>query len=955
MPSSSAAPSVLDDFIFSYLAYQDTGANGSGDPVLPIPAGWVLVSQPSAVNPDGLTAVAFVNTTTQQIVIAYRGSHSAYDWLGADQTLASGITPQDFFDAEDYANSLKNSTVTLTNGATVKTQGYTLYVTGHSLGGADAEYVAATLNLGGAAFAGPGISALLPPGTSPNDPSFVDYVNQLDGIGNFVAKSGGYVGPNGKDTVLPAAGGAPNYSQSFLAGALGKIAPTILYHQMATYGQALAAAGLVTANPLASSPPAPVNLGDAINGLQNVQTTTLSNGSAVESGTFSVSTSGGTVTGSVSETFSPSDSLTLIISEQSGTQTASQTLVIGSTGGITSDNVLLDNATITSSATDPASINFGSNGSLLVGVPSSQVGDETTLVDSSNGSAALMLGGDQSSTARQIVDFAPGGLSGDALAITEPTTSTVDVTTEIQNGDTCEVSADANLSSVTQDFEFLGASGVLKLEAPTSFAGTILGFVAGDAIDLAGIGSATSATLGAGNVLAVQESGGGHLALQLDPNHNYSGDTFSVSTDGNGGTDVRVLPTVSGSYQTLDDPNAVSFTGPGLVTVATGINDSNSVVGYYFLDANDSRGYVETGGSFRTLLDPNANPARTLAWGINSSGTVVGYYLNPASAGHGFTESGGSYTTLGDPNAGANGTFAIGINNGGTVVGYYSDGSNINHGFVESAGVYTTLNGPNATGGTEANGINNSGTVVGYYSDASGTHGFIESGGVYTTLNDPSATGGTFAYGINNSGTVVGYYSASGVLHGFMEAGGVYTTLNDPNATGNTVAYGINDSGTVVGEYANASGLNGFVYTSTINSAPAPTASSSVGSTPTATAESVSAAAISSSLSASDVFFIDASGGNETITIPAAGAGIESISGFSLKNGDILNLQQSLAGSSWNGSLMSLGDFVTTETVGGNTSLLVDPSGHGVGTAVAVLNEVSTNLASLSAAHLLIV
>src|ERR1700733_2519767 len=111
MPSSAPAPSVLEYLDFSYLAYQLTGANSSGAPILAVPAEWVAVASPSAVDPEGMTAVAFVNTTTKQIVIAYRGSVGipllANDWLGADREIGLGTRPQEFNSAESFASSLE--------------------------------------------------------------------------------------------------------------------------------------------------------------------------------------------------------------------------------------------------------------------------------------------------------------------------------------------------------------------------------------------------------------------------------------------------------------------------------------------------------------------------------------------------------------------------------------------------------------------------------------------------------------------------------------------------------------------------------------------------------------------------------------------------------------------------------------------------------------------------------
>lgn len=77
----------------------------------------------------------------------------------------------------------------------------------------------------------------------------------------------------------------------------------------------------------------------------------------------------------------------------------------------------------------------------------------------------------------------------------------------------------------------------------------------------------------------------------------------------------------------------------------------------------------------------------TVALGINDLGQVVGFYENPDTGRtHGFVESGGIYTEIQDPN-GFNGGFteAYGINDAGTVVGFYTDASG-NHGFIATPG-----------------------------------------------------------------------------------------------------------------------------------------------------------------------------------------------------------------------------------------------------------------------------
>ena len=137
---------------------------------------------------------------------------------------------------------------------------------------------------------------------------------------------------------------------------------------------------------------------------------------------------------------------------------------------------------------------------------------------------------------------------------------------------------------------------------------------------------------------------------------------------------------------------------------------------------------------------------------------------------HYFVESGGTYTSIVAPFATSFGTVAKGINDSGQVVGVYDGFVGWDHGFVESGGTYITIDHPLGVYGTVLFGINNLGQVVGYYNDAdTNTNSFVLSGGIYSVINVPLAVIGTYAYGINDSGQVVGqYFDGDGNSHGFV-------------------------------------------------------------------------------------------------------------------------------------------------------------------------------------------
>ena len=90
--------------------------------------------------------------------------------------------------------------------------------------------------------------------------------------------------------------------------------------------------------------------------------------------------------------------------------------------------------------------------------------------------------------------------------------------------------------------------------------GAFSGLWQDDVLDVTDVGAETTATLGANNVLTLS-GGSASATVHLDPNANYSDDTFALTSDGQTGTDLRVLQT-SFTAADFDD----------LVTAATQAN-----------------------------------------------------------------------------------------------------------------------------------------------------------------------------------------------------------------------------------------------------------------------------------------------------------------------------------------------------------------------------------------------
>jgi hypothetical protein len=231
-----------------------------------------------------------------------------------------------------------------------------------------------------------------------------------------------------------------------------------------------------------------------------------------------------------------------------------------------------------------------------------------------------------------------------------------------------------------------------------------------------------------------------------------SGDLAGIFADATG---THGFLDVNGTATVIDDPNASVYYDdphasiPTTATEATGVNDSDTVVGWFLVATNNGvvttstwNSFEDTGGSFSTITDPAAqtsgNFQGTYATGINNGGTIVGYSYTSTGAFQGFIDAGGGFATINDPLAATTGfdagTLASGINDSGVIVGKYVDAAGIEHGFVDNAGVFTTIDDPNAAtavdpgpygGGTAVTGIDNSGTLVGYYvDDLNVEHGF---------------------------------------------------------------------------------------------------------------------------------------------------------------------------------------------------------------------------------------
>ncbi len=190
-------------------------------------------------------------TASHQVIITFEGTNlftgdDAFTaaQLADDTAIFEGVTAPSFITAAAF---------TLDVIAEALLQGYNrseIFVTGHSLGAAEAEYVAATTGLGGVAFAPPGLVTTVIPSVT-----FTSYVDYGDPVGNYASDPPDNMGSIVQDpdikhygtqvlignqfdaSVLQAA--ATAYAAGNEAGAVGILAAAVQFHLLGHYAEDL--------------------------------------------------------------------------------------------------------------------------------------------------------------------------------------------------------------------------------------------------------------------------------------------------------------------------------------------------------------------------------------------------------------------------------------------------------------------------------------------------------------------------------------------------------------------------------------------------------------------------------------------------------------------------------------------------------------------------------------------
>jgi hypothetical protein len=132
---------------------------------------------------DGFFAGAFL-TNDNQIIIAYEGTvFNLFSTFGTatvkdDYAIFEGKIAQALVDAGNFAVSIS------AEAASYGVSQSDIFVTGHSLGGIEAEYASLKLDLTGVAFGATGLPGYTQKSVQPN---FVTYVDYGDPVGNFAS------------------------------------------------------------------------------------------------------------------------------------------------------------------------------------------------------------------------------------------------------------------------------------------------------------------------------------------------------------------------------------------------------------------------------------------------------------------------------------------------------------------------------------------------------------------------------------------------------------------------------------------------------------------------------------------------------------------------------------------------------------------------------------------------
>jgi probable HAF family extracellular repeat protein len=246
-------------------------------------------------------------------------------------------------------------------------------------------------------------------------------------------------------------------------------------------------------------------------------------------------------------------------------------------------------------------------------------------------------------------------------------------------------------------------------------------------------------------------------------------------------------------------------TGKSQATAINVVSNKVVVVGWSEMDSTYQHAFAYSEGTMTDLGSLGGTDSMSMATGINESGTVVGWCYTASFAPHAFLKpTGAAMQDLGT--LGGSQSMATAINTQGQVVGWAQTETGERHAFLKQPGGPLQDLVTMAGGHSCATAINASGQVVGWVLTSYGFRAFSkDSGG---PMQDLGAGNGTqsVANGINAGGQIVGWFAtAGGDWRAFVkDPGGSIQDLNGlvPGLPANMTlksATAITDGGHIVG------------------------------------------------------------------------------------------------------------------------------------------------------------
>jgi len=312
----------------------------------------------------------------------------------------------------------------------------------------------------------------------------------------------------------------------------------------------------------------------------------------------------------------------------------------------------------------------------------------------------------------------------------------------------------------------------------------------------------------------------------------------AASAAGYGYTPARFTPIAVPGHATATWPWNVNAVGVVIGEYWTGApNDAP--------DGSQALGFVDFYGHYVTIKEPNMRPYDEMnAMELTRSGEVIGgFYTGTASApgsdGRIYIDRGGHFSNLNDPNAnpscatGDCGTWPLSANFSGEVAGAYYTSDGTQHGFINQHGHFTTVDYPDMDN-TNLIYVSDRGLISGVTWDQTTAFNFLYTpeGGFVTfpDLTDVQAPGilqngpgydTTTLWGVNDRGLRSGWYPTAGTgdcaapvgnLDGFIEDHGKVIDLTVPSTTiplpdiSNPhtclmFLWGANEAGQIAGQY----------------------------------------------------------------------------------------------------------------------------------------------------------